>query len=60
MLWFQDNSFGNRSFNPIQDGQKGPPTSFSPVTSTKKVFFLLKFLQNWGHDNFSHRNARVA
>ena len=24
------------------------------------MIFLVKFLENWGYDNFSHRNARVT
>ena len=27
---------------------------------SKRVFFQVKPLQNWGYDNFSHRNARVT
>ena len=30
--------------NPIQDGRKGPPTSFSPVTSTNVGFGRQNFL----------------
>ena len=27
---------------------------------SKKAIFLVKSLQNWGYDNFSHRNATVT
>ena len=30
------------------------------VKSLQKIVFLVAALQNWGYDNFSHRNARFA
>ena len=41
------NALFSSGLNPIQDGggrQKGPPTSFSPVTSTKVGFGPQNFL----------------
>ena len=29
-------------------------------TTPQKAIFLVKFLQNWGYDNFSYTNARVT